>query len=99
MRYPTDLEFVSSYQGEAHYRDGQHRYRVRYWAPEPPHIYAPDIFENEILPAVGTVRCDTSNDFPPDDVMDRLRTIYSDVPLIAAKYVRTSGGFIVARKA
>ena len=60
-------EFISSFQGESDYRINGKRYRVRSSAHNGP--YNPGVYENEVLPAVGTVIGPDSTVYPDDAIV------------------------------
>jgi len=60
--------FISAYQGAAHYEVGGRRYGVRRWASDDGHYTD---FAGDIVPYVGTVRCEHPvGEFPPPEVLE-----------------------------
>ena len=63
-------QFISSYQGESDYEVNGKRYSIRYECFNDGQ-YVPGVYEQEILPFVGTVtNCFKSDGFPPPEICD-----------------------------
>lgn len=61
-------EFISAYQGASDFRWKGQRYTVR-WLGRDDGQYNPGVFENDVLPTVGTVKAFCSHDYPPEELM------------------------------
>ncbi len=61
-------EFISAYQGASDFRWRGQRYTVR-WLGRDDGQYNPGVFENEVLPTVGTVKAFCSDEYPPAELM------------------------------
>ena len=70
---PLTKRFLLSFAGAAEYEIGGRRYEARYFANTHPHMaYNEGVLEHDIIPAVGTVRYESSqhwHEFPPREVV------------------------------